>query len=197
VSKLVTARVDGELLSQHDLDNFFLLLALAGQETTRQGITLAMMTLMDQPEVLHRLQEQPKLLQGPALDEFLRWGPPVLHMRRTATRDVEIEGTQIRAGDKIAIWFPSGNRDERVIPHADRFDLDRSKVDLLTFGKAGPHYCMGSFLAKLELRVTLEELIARVDTVEAAGPVHRLRSNFVNGIKRLPVTVTTRSGAAA
>jgi cytochrome P450 len=155
------------------------------------------MTLMEQPQVLARLQEQPELLQGPALDEFLRWGPPVLHMRRTATRDVELGGASIRSGDKVAIWFPSGNRDESVIPHADHFDLDRQKVDLLTFGKAGPHYCMGSFLAKLELRVTLEELVARMDSAQAAGPVHRLRSNFVNGIKRLPVTVSMRSDAVA
>jgi len=197
VSKIVTASVNGEHLDQRELDNFFLLLALAGQETTRQALTLSMMTLMEQPDVLARLQKQPELLQGPALDEFLRWGPPVLHMRRTATRDIEIGGASIKAGDKVAIWFPSGNRDERAIPNADQFDLDRQKVDLLTFGKAGPHYCMGSFLAKLELRVTLEELVARMDSVQAAGPPHRLRSNFVNGIKRLPVTITTRTDAVA
>jgi cytochrome P450 len=196
VSLLVDADVDGAKLDQRDLDNYFLLLALAGQETTRQAITLAVMTLMDAPGVLQRLQEQPDLLQGPALDEFLRWGPPVLHMRRTATTDTEIGGQVIKAGDKVAIWYPSGNRDDEVIPHANVFDLDRTSVDLLTFGKGGPHYCMGSFLAKLELRVTLEELIARLDTITPNGDAERLRSNFVNGIKRLPVTVTTRKVAA-
>lgn len=192
VSILVESQVQGERLSQQDLDNYFLLLSLAGQETTRQAISLAMQTLMDNPQVLARLQEQPALLSGLAADELLRWGPPVLHMRRTATRDVELSGTTIKAGDKVAIWYASGNRDERVIERPDTLDLDRTKVDLLTFGKGGPHYCMGSFLAKLEYRVTLEELVARLDTARPDAPGERVVSNFVNGLKRLPVTVTTR-----
>ena len=192
ISALVEARVDDEPLSQQDLDNYFLLLALAGQETTRQALTLAMETLIENPEVLVRLQEEPGLLSGPALDELLRWGAPVYHMRRTATVDTMIGETPVKAGDKIAMWFPSGNRDERAIDDPDVLDLDRPSVDMLTFGKGGPHFCMGSFLAKLEYRVTLEELVARVDTVAYDGPVERLRSNFVNGIKRMPVRVTTR-----
>ena len=192
ISTLVEARIDDKPLSQQDLDNYFLLLALAGQETTRQALTLAMQTLIDHPEALARLQEQPELLSGPALDELLRWGPPVYHMRRTATRDATIGDTRISAGDKIAMWFPSGNRDERVIENADVLDLDRTNVDLLTFGKGGPHFCMGSFLAKLEYRVTLEELVARLGSARNDGDVERLRSNFVNGVKRMPVTVTTR-----
>jgi cytochrome P450 len=192
MTTLASASVNGEPLSQQDLDNYFLLLALAGQETTRQAITLAMLTLIENPEALARLQEQPSLLDGPALDELLRWGPPVYHMRRTATRDVTLAGVDLKAGAKVALWFASGNRDERAFPHADRLDLDRTSVDLLTFGKGGPHYCMGAFLAKLELRVTLQELVARIDSVRLAGPVERLRSNFVNGIKRMPVTVTPR-----
>jgi len=192
VSKLVTAEIDGEPLGERDFDNYFLLLTLAGQETTRQAISLAMLTLIEHPWVLTRLQEQPELLAGPALDELLRWGPPVYHMRRTATRDVELSGARIRAGDKVVMWFPSGNRDERAIPNPDALDLDRKTVDLLTFGKGGPHFCMGSFLAKLELRVTLQELVARIDSARLAGPVERLRSNFVNGLKRMPVTVSVR-----
>jgi cytochrome P450 len=151
-----------------------------------------MLTMLEQPQALAQLQERPELLAGPALDELLRWAPPVYHMRRTATRDVELAGTTMRAGDKLALWFPSGNRDGRAIPHPDVLDLDRTSVDLLTFGKGGPHFCLGSFLAKLELRVTLEELVARLDTAALAGKPERLRSNFVNGVKRLPVTVTTR-----
>jgi cytochrome P450 len=151
-----------------------------------------MNTLIENPEVLARLQAEPELLSGPALDELLRWGPPVYHMRRTATSDAVIGETAVSAGDKIAMWFPSGNRDERAIENPDVLDLDRPTVDLLTFGKGGPHFCMGSFLAKLEYRVTLEELVARLDTASFGGPVERLRSNFVNGIKRMPVTVTTR-----
>lgn len=192
ITRLVQAEVDGEPLSQQDLDNYFLLLALAGQETTRQAITLAMLTLIEQPQVLARLQEQPELLKGPALDELLRWGPPVHHMRRTTTRDVELSGVRMRSGDKVAIWFAAGNRDERAIERADEIDLDRTSVDLLTFGKGGPHFCMGSHLAKLELRVTLEELVARIDTARLDGPVERVRSNFVNGVKRMPVAVSTR-----
>jgi len=192
ITRLVQAEVEGEKLTQQDLDNYFLLLALAGQETTRQAITLAMLTLIDQPQVLARLQEQPELLHGPALDEMLRWGPPVHHMRRTTTKDVELNSVQMKAGDKVAIWFAAGNRDERAIDHPDEIDLDRPSVDLLTFGKGGPHFCMGSHLARLELRVTLEELVARLDTARLDGPVERVRSNFVNGVKRMPVAVTTR-----
>lgn len=192
ITRLVQAEVEGEPLTQQELDNYFLLLALAGQETTRQAITLAMLTMIEQPQVLTRLQEQPELLRGPALDELLRWGPPVHHMRRTVARDVELNGVELRTGDKVAIWFAAGNRDERAIDHPDVLDLDRPKVDLLTFGKGGPHFCMGSHLARLELRVTLEELVARIDGATLAGPVERVRSNFVNGVKRMPVTVTVR-----
>jgi cytochrome P450 len=195
VTTLATATVDGEPLSEKDFDNYFLLLTLAGQETTRQAVSLAALTLIEHPWALTCLQEQPELLDGPtgpALEEFLRWGPPVYHMRRTATRDAEVGGVLVRAGDKIALWYPSGNRDEQAIPNPDVFDLDRKSVDLLTFGKGGPHFCMGSFLARLELRVTLQELVARVDTIRLAGTPERLRSNFVNGVKRLPATVTLR-----
>jgi cytochrome P450 len=192
VTTLATATVDGEPLSQRDFDNYFLLLALAGQETTRQAVSLAVLTLIEHPQALARLQERPGLLYGPGLDEFLRWGPPVHHMRRTATRDASIGDVEVKAGDKIALWYPSGNRDERAIPDPEVFDLDRPSVDLVTFGKGGPHFCMGSFLAKLELRVTLQELVARVSTIRSAGRPERLRSTFVNGVKRLPVTLTPR-----
>ena len=189
-SDLVTTLATAEILSEKDFDNYFLLLALAGQETTRQAVSLAVLTLIEQPAALARLQGDPARIQGPVLDEFLRWGPPVHHMRRTATRDAEIGGVPVKAGDKIAMWYPSGNRDSTVIPDADTFDLDRTGVDLLTFGKGGPHFCMGSFLARLELKVTLQELVARVDSIALAGRPERLRSNFVNGVKRLPVTLT-------
>jgi hypothetical protein len=189
---MVEAEVNGEKLTQRELDNYFLLLALAGQETTRQALTLAGLTFIQNPSALARLQEQPELLSGPALDELLRWGAPVNHMRRTATVDTMIGDHPVKAGDKICIWYPSGNRDERAIERPNELDLDRTSVDLLTFGKGGPHFCMGSFLARMEFRVTLEEFVARVDTISAAGEAERLRSNFVNGIKRMPVTLTNR-----
>jgi cytochrome P450 len=190
ISRLVEAEIDGAALSQQDLDNYFLLLTLAGQETTRQAISLAMLTLIEHPEALATLRERPHLLSGAGLDELLRWGAPVYHMRRTATRDVEFAGVSMKAGDKVAMWFMSGNRDDRAIERPNQLDLGRDSIDLLTFGKGGPHFCMGSFLAKMELRVTLEELVARIDSTSLAGPVERVRSNFVNGVKRMPVSVS-------
>jgi cytochrome P450 len=191
MSKLVTAEIDGEPLTQRELDNYFLLLALAGQETTRQAISLAMLTLIQNPAALGRLQEKPELLAGPALDEILRWGPPVYHMRRTATRDVEVGGVRMKAGDKVAMWYASGNRDERAIPNPDVLDLDRTGVDLLTFGKGGPHYCLGSFLAKLELRVTLEELLRRLpDFRLAPGEKPEISVGTGVGVDRLPLVFT-------
>lgn len=192
ISTLVDAEIDGESLTQQELDNYLLLLILAGQETTRQAITLAMMTLIEHPETLTYLGQDPARVTLPVVDEFLRWGPPVYHMRRTATRDVELGGASVKAGDKVLLWFPAGNRDDQVIERADVFDVQRGPVDLLTFGKGGPHYCMGSHLARLELKVTLQELTARLGSASLAGDPERLRSNFVNGVKRLPVSVSER-----
>jgi len=192
ISTLVDAEIDGESLTQQELDNYLLLLILAGQETTRQAITLAMMTLIEHPETLTYLGQDPARVTLPVVDEFLRWGPPVYHMRRTATRDVDLGGASVKAGDKVLLWFPAGNRDDQVIDRADVFDVQRGPVDLLTFGKGGPHYCMGSHLARLELKVTLQELTARLGSACLAGDPERLRSNFVNGVKRLPVSVSER-----
>jgi len=192
ISTLVDAEIDGESLTQQELDNYLLLLILAGQETTRQAITLAMMTLIEHPETLIYLGQDPARVTLPVVDEFLRWGPPVYHMRRTATRDVDLGGASVKAGDKVLLWFPAGNRDDQVIERADVFDVQRGPVDLLTFGKGGPHYCMGSHLARLELKVTLQELTARLGSACLAGDPERLRSNFVNGVKRLPVSVSER-----
>ncbi|MGF1655312.1 MAG: cytochrome P450, partial [Actinomycetales bacterium] len=155
VTRLVAAEIDGEPLTPGELDNYFLLLALAGQETTRQAITHAVHTLAAHPDALALLAERPEVLRGGALEELLRWGPPVYHMRRTATRDTEIAGHPVRTGDKVVLWYPSGNRDERAVPDPDTLDLTRTGVDLLTFGKGGPHYCLGSHLARLEVRVTV------------------------------------------
>jgi len=192
VSKLVEAEIDGAPLTQAELDNYFLLLALAGQETTRQAISHAMLTLIGHPDALATLAERPELLLAGGLEELLRWGPPVYHMRRTATRDVDLHDTRIAAGDKIVMWYPAANRDERAIADPDILDVTRTAVDLLTFGKGGPHFCMGSHLARLEVRVTVEELVARLASASLTGEVERLRSTFVHGIKRLPVEVRTR-----
>ncbi|MEV0588553.1 cytochrome P450 [Nonomuraea sp. NPDC050310] len=190
VSKLVnTLPEDGRPLSPEHFHNYFLLLVVAGNETTRHAISHAMLALIEHPEELAKLRRDPGLIPG-AVEEFLRWASPVYHFRRTATRDVELHGRHIREGDKVVLWFASGNRDETVFAEPGRFDVTRANVDHLTFGKGGPHFCLGASLARLELRLMFEELLPRLSHVELAGEVTRVRSNFVNGIKRLPVRIT-------
>jgi cytochrome P450 len=182
---------DGVPLSDRDFDNYFLLLVIAGNETTRHAISNAMLGLLNQPAQLLRLQRDPALI-GPAVEELLRWASPVYHFRRTATRDVEMHGKTIRAGDKVVMWFASGNRDETRFPDPYRIDVERKNVDHLTFGKGSPHLCLGNALARMEVRLMFEELLPRLSSIELAGEVTRVRSNFVNGIKRFPVTVMAR-----
>ena len=191
VSKLVN-RIpeDGVALSERDFNNYFLLLVVAGNETTRHAISHTMLALIQHPDQLEILKRSPELIPN-AVEEFLRWASPVYHFRRTATRDVELGGTEIRAGDKVTMWFASGNRDAEVFDDPYRFDVTRRKVDHVTFGKGGPHFCLGNSLARMEIRVMFEELIPRIGSAELAGEPMRVRSNFVNGLKRLPVTVKT------
>ncbi|RFS83295.1 cytochrome P450 [Actinomadura spongiicola] len=190
ISRLVNQTpMDGEPLSDRDFDNYFLLLVVAGNETTRHAITHAMRALIDHPEQAERLRADPDLMPT-AVEEFLRWASPVYHFRRTATRDTELNGTPIREGDKVVLWFASGNRDESVFTDPDRFDVTRAPNDHITFGKGGPHYCMGAALARLEMRIMFEELLPRLSDIRVSGDVRRVRSNFVNGIKHMPVTVT-------
>ncbi len=190
VSRLVNQTpADGVPLSDRDFDNYFLLLVVAGNETTRHAITHSMRALIDHPEQLAKLRDEPALIAG-AVEEFLRWASPVYHFRRTATRDVEIHGQRISEGDKVVMWFASGNRDERAIPDPYTFDVTRKNNDHITFGKGSPHFCLGNALARLEIRIMFEELLPRLADIRLAGDVRRVRSNFVNGIKELPVTVT-------
>ena len=191
VSKLVNSiPEDGQAMSASDYDNYFLLLVVAGNETTRHTITHSMLALLEHPEELAKLQANPELIPH-AVEEFLRWASPVYHFRRTATRDVELAGQQIKEGDKVVMWFASGNRDEAVFPDPYDFDVTRENVDHVTFGKGSPHLCLGNNLARMEIRLMFEELIPRLKTIELNGEVRRVRSNFVNGIKTLPVKVTT------
>jgi cytochrome P450 len=188
VTKLVAAEIDGEPLSQREFDVYFLLLAVAGNETTRHSISQGLLALLEHPDQLERLRADPGL-SATATEEILRWATPVHHFRRTATRDLELRGKTIREGDKVTTWFTSGNRDEEVFEEPDRFDVGRDPNPHVTFGPGGVHFCMGGHLATLEVRIAFEELVPRVREVELAGPVERLRSNFFNGIKRMPVTV--------
>ena len=180
---------DGVPMSDRDFRNYFLLIVIAGNETTRHAISHTMKALIDNPDQLALLQAEPELIPG-AVEEFLRWASPVYHFRRTATRDVEMHGRTIREGDKVVAWFASGNRDPRVFDDPYQFDVTRTRVDHVTFGKGGPHFCLGNQLARLEIRLMFEELIPRIPSgMELTGDVKLVRSNFVNGIKKFPVSV--------
>ncbi len=184
---------DGVPLSQQDFNNYFSLLVIAGNETTRHSISNIMVALIENPDQLAYLQEDPEARVAAGLEEMLRWASPVYHFRRTATRDVELGGQQIREGDKVVMWFASGNRDSEVFEDPYRFDLTRTNVDHMTFGKGSPHLCLGNNLARMEIRLMYEELVPRLASIDFAGDVRRVRSNFVNGIKGFPVTITERA----
>jgi len=188
VSQLLQGDIDGERLSEKDFTNFFLLLAVAGNETTRNLVAAGMLALIQHPEERARLLADMSLLPS-AVEEMLRWVTPVIHFRRTAQRDVELRGQKIAKGDKVVMFYPSANRDEDVFPHPFKFDVGRTPNDHLAFG-IGEHFCMGANLARLEIRLMFEELLTRLPDMELAGPVERLRSNFIGGVKRMPVRFT-------
>lgn len=185
VSALMHAEVDGRRLTEMEFDSFFLLLAVAGNETTRNLISGGMLALIEHPDQKRKLLDHPELLPT-AVEEMLRWVSPVISFRRTATADTELRGQKIREGDKVVMFYISANRDEEVFPNADRFDVTRSPNEHIAFG-IGEHYCLGANLARLEIRVMFEELLRRMPDLELAGPPRRLRSNFLSGIKSMPV----------
>ena len=187
-TRLVQADVDGDRLSEHEFDLFFLLLVTAGNETTRHAMSNGLLTLIEHPEERDRLLADPGLIPT-AVEEILRWTPSLLHFRRTATRDVELHGQRLRAGDKVALWYVSGNRDEHQFPDASRFDVGREPNKHLAFGLGSPHYCLGAHLARLELRIWLEEMMPALGRIELTGPPKRLRSNFFHGVKSLPIRI--------
>ena len=178
-----------EPLTQREFDTYFVLLATAGNETTRHTITHGLLALLEFPEEMERLHSEPELAKS-AAEEMLRWATPVHHFRRTVAKDTELAGTPLKAGDKLTTWFVSGNFDEAVFEDPHRFDIGRTPNRHMAFGPGGIHHCMGAHLAKLEIQITFEELLKRSADIELLGPPERLRSNFFNGIKRLPVRVT-------
>jgi cytochrome P450 len=188
VSRLVHAEVDGERLSDLEYSNFFELFIFAGNETTRTGISQGILALMEHPGELDRIDADPELMPT-AVDEILRYGTPIIYFRRTATRDTEIRGVPVRAGDRVALWYVAANFDEEVFADPYRFDVARQPNPHVTFGRGGPHFCLGSFLARLEIRILLEEILARNVRFELTGSPVRLSSNFINGFKSLPVRV--------
>ncbi|MUL80464.1 MULTISPECIES: cytochrome P450 [unclassified Mycolicibacterium] len=188
MTSIVNAEVDGHRLTDEEIGAFLILLASAGNDTTKQTTTHAMMALAANPDQRDWLLEDFDSRIGLATEEFVRWATPVIQFARFATEDVEVAGQQIRAGDKVGMFYCSGNRDESVFTDPQRFDLSRSPNPQIGFGGGGPHFCLGNQLAKTELRHLFRELLTRLKTVEFGEP-ELLYSSFVHGIKRVPAHV--------
>lgn len=186
---LARGRVEGLPLSDRELGTYFVLLVIAGNETTRHSISAGVAALATHPEELARLRKQ-SVDPTRAADEVLRWATAIHFHRRVASRETRLRGVEIAAGDKVALYFASANFDDRAFHEPFRFDVGRSPNEHVAFGRGGPHYCLGAHLARLEVRVVLEELAARVSSIELTGEPKRLRSNHINGIKHLPVRLT-------
>ncbi len=185
VSALVTANIDGERLTSAELASFFVLLVVAGNETTRTALSHALMLLTEFPEQRALLLEDLEGRIGGAVEEIVRYASPVLFMRRSLTRDYTMNGQDYRAGDKVVLFYYSANRDEAVFTDPERFDITRAPNPHVGFGAPGPHFCLGAHLARRELTVMLRELLTRVPDITAGEP-DRLLSSFINGVKRLP-----------
>lgn len=181
----------GNVISELEFRNFFCLLVAAGNDTTRYSIAASLYALANRPELLKRLQAGDPALWETAPDEFIRWASPTMHFRRTATRDFDLHGKQVKAGDKVMLWFVSANRDETVFENPFDIDPARTPNRHVAFGQGGPHVCLGMWLARLEVRILLQELGKRIKSIEQNGAHEFLRSNFIGGIKRLPVKITT------
>lgn len=180
VTKLVFAEADGERLTAQEFRNFFQVLVFGGNETTRTAITHSMIAFADNPEQWERVRNDRSLVDG-AVEEMIRWASPILHMRRTALVDTDLAGTTIEAGDKVVMWYPAANRDEAVFDRPNDFDIARPDNEQVAFGAGGPHFCLGAFLARMELRVMLEEMLDRGLQPKNAKNLVRVPSNFVNG----------------
>ncbi len=186
MTALVHAEIDGERLDNTDLNLFFVTLVVAGNETTRNLINHSLLALLDHPEQAEQLRSQPELWQS-AVEEMLRWGSSIHNFRRTATRDTEIRGMAIAAGDKVVLYYASANRDEEVFEDPHRFDITRTPNDHVAFGGGGVHYCLGASLARAEIRATMRQVVERLVNIELTSAPERLESDFVNGIKRMHV----------
>jgi cytochrome P450 len=188
---LANARIGGRLLTERELAHNGVLYVGAGLETTRNAISAGLLALLEHPAQLELLLNEQALLPT-AVEEILRWSSPVTHFARVATRDTELGGKQIPAGDRVVLWFPSGNRDEAVFDNPDTFDVRRTPNEHIAFSK-GEHFCAGAHLARLELRLMLQALLRRTKQIELTGKVERLRSNFLAGVKHMPVRFTQSS----
>ena len=182
---------DGNVISEEEFRNFFCLLVAAGNDTTRYSIAAGMQAMCHQPELLGQMKDGGAIWET-APDEIIRWATPALYFRRTLTQDFEAHGKEMKAGDKVLFWFSSANRDEAMFDDPFHVNLARTQNKHLSFGQQGPHVCLGMWLARLEVRVLFQELSKRITSIEASGPHQFLRSNFVGGIKSLPVRITTK-----
>ena len=191
ISKLLEPKMDGEPLSDHEFKNFFTLLVAAGNDTTRYTMAAGLEALISNPDQLELLIQNMTLMDG-AVEEILRWGSVTMHFRRTAVVDTELARTLIKSGDKIVMFYIAADYDERQFPDPERFDIRRTPNDHVAFGLKSPHKCLGEHLARLEIKVLFEELLPRIAKIEIASAVERLRSNFISGIKHLPVRVVWR-----
>jgi cytochrome P450 len=196
ISDLLRPKIDGETLSEHEFNNFFTLLVAAGNDTTRYTMTAGMKALVERPDQLAELRDAIVAGNGDviasAVEEILRWGSVTMHFRRTAVRDTTLSEREIKAGDKVVIWFVSADYDEDAFADPYTFDIHRSPNPQVAFGLMSPHLCLGAQLARMEIKVLFEELVPRLADVTIDGPIDRLRSNFIAGIKRLPVRVVVR-----
>jgi cytochrome P450 len=191
LSALVAAEVDGERLADEEISSFFVLLAVAGNDTTRHTTSHAMRALCDHPDQRDLLAEDPAGGIEGAVEEFVRWATPVMTFRRTATRDAEVHGQPIAEGDKVVLFYSAANRDPAAFADPERFDVRRAPNPHVGFGGGGPHYCLGAALARTQLRSIFTELLTRLPTLEVGEP-EPLLGNFVNGVKRMPARIGGR-----
>ncbi len=194
LSVMGAATLDGAPFTDRVIGYNGVLLIGAGFETTRNALSGGLLELIRNPDEWRRLQSGPELIPT-AVEEILRWTCPLTNAMRLVTRDVEIRGQRIRAGERVVIWLPSGNRDEEIFADADRFDVGRTPNDHIGFGY-GEHFCLGAHLARLEIRVMLDEILNRLPDLRLAGNVERIRSNQLAGIKHMPIKFTPARAAA-
>jgi cytochrome P450 len=193
VTLFTQLEVDGKPLEPMDILAWCLIIVIAGNETTRNGTSGGMLAFVENPEQIWKLQRDPALLTS-AVEEVVRWSSPIIHFARTAAEDIELRGKKIRAGDAVALFYPSANRDEEIFDDPFAFRIDRHPNRHLGFG-IGEHFCLGVHLARLELTVAYKHLLPRIEHVELAGPVSRLRSSLVGGVKHLPIRYKLKPSA--
>jgi cytochrome P450 len=191
LTRLIQAEWDGDHLTDSEFVNFFQLLIFAGNETTRTSLQQGMLAFLENPEELERLRDSPERMPN-AVEEILRWATPIYYFRRTALVDTEVRDVTIREGDKVIMYYISGNYDEDAFADPLRFDVSRESPANVVFGGGGIHYCLGAWLARMQVKVLFEEFLARNVDLELTGSPRRLRSNFTNGMKSLPVRVVAR-----